>query len=345
MTPLCSAALAGSLALWACQLRAAPGDATRLEYARSMRAAQCPNREALQAAVRTRLGYDPFFPVARQTIVVEITDAPDGSVQAQMRLIDDAGMIVGSRELHESADHCDELIASLALAMSIALDPSAALGEEPAATPDMTAKTEADRKSEAADEPAKDSEDAGTKPAVSDLPRMEPISAQTRSTHSQPFLRGSTFASLGSSPSTAFGLRLGGGYGSSWFRVLGEVSAQLPTSQRAPSGGRVESRLYAGTVAPCVIAHALAACAVLQLGALHSRGRDVPNPAQEASFYGALGGRAEYMPLLVGNLHLVLAADLLKTFTPLTLRLLGESVWHTPFASFNAGAGLELRFP
>lgn len=338
----CSVALAGSLALSVSALHAAPGDATRLEYARSQRAAHCPSRETLASAVRTRLGYDPFFPAARQTIVVEITDAEDGSLQAQMHLVDDAGMIVGSRELHDGADHCDELVASLALAISIALDPSAALREGPAALATESSPSATSENSEA---PVAGNDAAPEQPAPRDSARIKPPAARAVTANSEPFLRAETFRSLGSSPSAAFGLRLGGGVGLGSFRLLGELSAQLPSSRSGPNGGRVESWSYLGTVAPCLSARAFAACALLQLGSLRSRGRDVPDPAHEASLYGALGARAEYLPRLTGTLHLLLSADLLKTFTPLTLRLRGDSVWQTPFVSFNAGAGFELRFP
>ena len=71
---LLAAALLVACAFSSGSLYAAPGDATRLEYARSSGAAACPDRSALSAAVSKRLGYDPFFPAARQTIIVEIID-------------------------------------------------------------------------------------------------------------------------------------------------------------------------------------------------------------------------------------------------------------------------------
>src|SRR6187455_1192643 len=127
---LCGAVLLATCALSTSRAPAAPGDATRLEYARSEQAAACPDRAALKAAVSKRLGYDTFFPAARQTVIVEIL-AQEGELRAHMRLVDENGMIVGSRELRKLVKHCDELVASFALAISIALDPSAALGATP----------------------------------------------------------------------------------------------------------------------------------------------------------------------------------------------------------------------
>ena len=112
----CFSAVLVAIAAWTNRVQAAPGGAARLEYARSERAAACPDRGALKAAVSKRLGYDPFLPAARQTIVVEIIDV-DGGLRAQMRLSDENGLIIGSRELREQAGHCDELVASLALAI------------------------------------------------------------------------------------------------------------------------------------------------------------------------------------------------------------------------------------
>src|SRR6185295_17631976 len=90
-----------------------------------------------------------FFPAARQAVVVEITSVDDG-LHAELRLLDENGIIRGSRQLHERPGHCDELVASLALAISIALDPAAGLtlpestGEPAPGTEDGTANAETD---------------------------------------------------------------------------------------------------------------------------------------------------------------------------------------------------------
>jgi hypothetical protein len=340
-----------SLLLWHSYAPAAPGDATRLEYARSDRAAACPDQTALKSAVAKRLGYDPFFPAARQTIAVEITDS-DGSLRARMQLIDNDGIIRGSRELSERAEHCDELVASLALAISIALDPSAAMGLEPDTATSASAPT--DTKPKAAEDalPAQNSD----KPDVPTKPAQPAPAASKRATHPQSNtlgaarttaigLRAAAFSSAGVAPAIAWGWRVGPSMRWAWFKLIAEFADQFAASKDAANGGGAKASLLEGSLAPCYSKGSLAGCGLLTIGTLQSEGLGIDNPSQQSSLYVGLGGRFEYTPRLVGALHLLLAADVQKSLTPITLRLRGESVWQTPFLSTTAGAGLELQFP
>jgi len=335
-----AAALLGGCALSASSASAAPGDATRLEYARSTGAAACPDRTALKAAVSKRLGYDPFFPAARQTIVVEITDL-DGDLRAQMRLVDENGMIVGSRELREKAEQCDELVASLALAISIALDPSAALGAAPARA---TKEDSVDPASgETPPEPALASL-AQEHPPKSSRPGAHQDAASLRNLDRLRLaLRSTLFTDTGA-PAIAFGWRLGFDLGRSQYRFAAEFSQQLPASKELAGGGRARASLLTGTFAPCLVSDTLAGCGLLTLGALQTRGEGIPYPSTQSTFYAALGARFEFTPRLFGKLQLVTQVDALKPLTPVSLHVVGAEVWHTPFFTFAVGAGLRLRF-
>ncbi|HEY5372680.1 MAG TPA: hypothetical protein VIK01_03300 [Polyangiaceae bacterium] len=341
------------IALCEAHAQAAPGEATRLDYARSDHAASCPDREALQSAVVKRLGYDPFFPVARQTIAVQILDDESG-LRAEMHLVDADGIIRGSRELSESRGHCDELVAALALAISIALDPSAALGDEsadtqPAAAAEVAkpARTDSEQ-SETSGQSAHES--AGSPhPAVAGSAtkhRAPPTKTQPqRYPNGRPIgLRAGVFSSLGVAPALAAGFRVGASARRDWFDLTAEFSEQLEASRTASDGGSVIGSLAEGTLAPCFAPNALAACALLNLGSLKSQGKDVPQPVNHRSLYAALGARLELSPQLFDKLYLLVNADAFKSLTPITLRLHGADVWHTPFVSIAGSLGLELRF-
>ena len=325
---------------------AAPGDATRLEYARSAGAARCPDRDALKSAVSERLGYDPFFPAARQTVVVEITDANDGLL-GKMSLVDEQGMIIGSRELKENSEHCDELVASLALAISIALDPSAALGEQAAGAssdPSPPSAPAAIQEPEAALEPAA----SPSQPEPATAPRQRAARASERSGRSLVLpstARAAAFATRGVAPSTAVGWRVGTTWNWDGFRLLAEFADQFPAARDGGMGGQVKASLYEGTLAPCLARGAFAACALFNLGSFQARGASVQSPVRDSTLYVALGLRAEYEPMLVGPVHLLLSAEALKSLTPITLRLYGEPVWKTPFAALGLGIGLAVRVP
>ena len=335
----------GAVALWSTSSHAAPGDATKLEYARSAAAKNCPDRDALRSAVTKRLGYDPFFPVARQTIVVEIADVSDG-LRARMNLVDEQGLIVGSRELRERTEHCDELVASLALAISIALDPSAALGGEAAV--DSTATPASDRPDEPRDAPAALSEpDTAPSAVVPSRPAREhaPTSVKEGASKSTPIVaRVGTFTATGVAPSLAFGLRAGIGVRRDWFQLVAEYGHQFTARHDGGRGG-VQASLDQGSLAPCFAARWLAACAILNVGALSAEGRGVAEPLKSRTLYAALGTRLEATPELVAHLRLLLSVDAFRSLTPVTLRLRGESIWATPLVSAALGIGLQLQFP
>ena len=347
----CVAALA-LIALWHCDARSAPGDATRLEYARSEGAASCPDRDALKSAVAKHLGYDPFFPAARQTIVVEITDAPAG-LHAQMLLVDERGLIVGSRELSEVPEHCDELVASLALAISIALDPGAALGVSPAADAEPRSaagstltETRAAKGEPPPDAPPELIATATTRHEIaSKKPRSKPRESSALEPRIAGDLRAQGLSSVGVAPAVGFGFRLGGSLRWKAFQ-LGIEFADQPTRSGLVSGGhRAAVSLYQGTLTPCVANGWLAGCALLGVGAIQFEGQDIPNPAKNSSTHAALGARLEASTSLVGRVRVLANLDVVKSLTPVTLRLRGEEVWRQPFLSLSLGLGVAVRFP
>jgi hypothetical protein len=333
-------AIVGVFAFSAGRVEAAPGDATRLEYARSAQAAACPDRNALSAQVSKRLGYDPFFHAARQTISVEIVTV-DGALRAQMRLLDENGIIVGSRELHEQAGLCDELVASLALAISIALDPSAALGGAPKpARKVQSSPPESSEAAESASEPAE--QEPPPKPQQS---RAEERAISKGNVDPlRPAIRATVFADVGTAPSLAFGYRLGFDLGRSTFRFGAEFVQQLPASKDLAETGQARVSLLGGTVVPCFVRAILAGCAVVTLGALQTRGEDIPYESGRSVFYAALGGRIELAPILSRSLRLVAQVDASKPLTPVSLHVAGAEVWRTPFLTAAVGVGVRLRF-
>jgi hypothetical protein len=330
---------------------AAPGDATRLEYARSDRAGHCPDEVALKNAVVQRLGYDPFFHAARQTIVVEITDVASG-LRAQMRLVDEQGIIRGSRELNEQLESCGELVASLALAISIALDPSAALagpaGVDALADSGPTQKKEAAQGQPESPEalPPEVPSSAATPTVPSHRERSANSPAANGRAGPSPFAaRAAWFGALGAAPATALGGRLGGSLRSDWFYFVAEFTDQLPASRAALGAAKVDTSLLHLAVLPCAAWHFLAGCGFFQVRSLRARGLGIDSPVTEYSLYLATGVRLEIMPELARHLRLLVNVDAVKTLTPVTLRLLSGDVWQTPVASGAAGVGLEWQIP
>src|SRR4029077_7562341 len=97
-----------------------PGSpSARLVYGRSAEAASCPAEPALRTAVAARFGYDPFFPWAKATIVVQVSRIRSLYV-SRVQLLDEQGIAQGVRELSSSANDCSEIFDATALAISIA---------------------------------------------------------------------------------------------------------------------------------------------------------------------------------------------------------------------------------
>ena len=107
-----------------------------LSYVRGQGAEQCPDEARVRQAVAARLGYDPFVAWAKTTVHAQIVR--EGSLlRGRLFLADAENRARGSRELTAPADRCDELVAALALAISIAVDPMQASRGVPAPPPLM----------------------------------------------------------------------------------------------------------------------------------------------------------------------------------------------------------------
>ena len=328
-----------ALLTWGNSAHAGPEDVARLEYARSEQAASCPDRGALESAVSGRLGYDPFFRSARRTVSVEISEASDG-LRAQLRLVDQNGMITGSRELHESAEHCDELVASLALAISIALDPSATIQPAPAG-PESTESAAPEpvpvEVAPALPEPTK--RRAVAQPSA--LPKPRPTPARIAPPREPWALRAGAFGTLSGGP--ALGFRVGASRRWEHFAITAEVGDQLSLSKSVDHIGDVRVSVLSAKVAPCVPFASFAACALFELSAARGSASGILEPKTERKLVGAFGARLEYSPVLFGQLRLLANADVLESLAPVAFQIHSTTIWESPTTALVAGLGLELR--
>jgi hypothetical protein len=74
------------------------GASARLVYVRGSSAEDCPSETAIRAAVRARLGYDPFFPWAHDTMYVEASRS-EGTIRIQVKLVGEDNSLRGARDL------------------------------------------------------------------------------------------------------------------------------------------------------------------------------------------------------------------------------------------------------
>ena len=326
------------------------GASSRLLYARSGTAAACPAQEELERAVGERLGYLPFFPWAEQSIFAEITGS-DSTLRARALLVDKAGVVQGSRELKGTVDQCDELIRSLALAISIALDPMSIT--RPASVTNTPAPTPT---------PAPSSPPAPRGPPARMLTPTV-ASSSTASAGSTTLARGLTGASLTEDsapldiygwagayasgfrmPKLALGVRADFVIRRGWLSVGAEFDYSPAVSTTTSDGRGATTNLLAGSLLPCVHRGYGAICLLGTIGRLQGAGEGVTHPLELSMLYAAVGLRALAEVPLDETFAVVGYADVAKTLTRPILEVEQSEVWRPPQFSIVGGISGSARF-
>ena len=121
MTRGLAVSLAIAIAATTYASRSAASPSAKLVYVRGAGTETCPDEAELRRAVATRIGYDPFFPVASKTVIAQVSKAPQG-YRARVQIVAEDGTVRGERELGTKGQDCGELVGAIALAISVALD-------------------------------------------------------------------------------------------------------------------------------------------------------------------------------------------------------------------------------
>jgi hypothetical protein len=331
-----------------CARSAFASASARLVYVRGHGAEQCPPEAAVHAAVSTRLGYDPFFAWARDSLFVEITRTGD-EYHAEIKLVNDENDLRGDRDLGVKSDDCSAMIDALGLTISLTIDPSSLVGSAsppPAAQPPPLAPAEPPAAPTepplppAPPRPVAAEPDAGPR---RDQPRSDLSSKEDR-LESHAGVGGLGVVGAEPSPS-AGGLVL---LGISWrmFSLDIEGRADLPVAAASETlSARVQSSLLTGSFVPCLHLGVAFGCPVLEVGVLRatSIGTAAPHPAEGT--WAALGGRIGVDLPIWGRWFLRGFAELLGTMRRDTLSIDGASAYTYPVASAGVGAALVVRFP
>jgi len=307
----------------------------RLVYTRAD-VSGCPDEETMKNTVSARLGYDPFKPDPEHIVTAAITREGKG-LRGHVELRDRAFTVKGTRSLASNEDDCAELASSLALAISIAIDPLSANRTAPLPPPVSTP-------------PAHVAPPAAGGPAAAAAPlaAVAPTEEAPRREHGQATaLRMGTDASVsfGATPGTSFAPALFAGVGFARLSLDVEGTAHLAASANAASGGSVSASLLLASFAPCFHGGTVVGCALLGVGRLSGAGGGVDEPASGASTYANAGGRVGAEVPLSGRFSLRIHGDLLFPLVSTKLRLRGVEVWGTPPVTAALGAGILAHFP
>ena len=325
----------------------------RLVYTRSSDAASCADESALRKAVAARFGYDPFFAWARQTVVVQIwRDA--GRFVARVQLVDEQGLASGTREIQSDEEDCSEVFGAAALAISIALDASAAQTAPAAPAPGSAPPPPAQPPPEA---PPVALPVAGPPPpglgapGTDARPDEDAVRAPTEGSPS-PFRGGvGAVAAAFIGPNVAPGVSLFGSYRQSAFSLGVELDAEMsvPASQSlpesTPSSGHVTSALFAVAVTPCGHYGKAFACGLGEVGWLQAWGWGVDEGGSSGVPFAGLGGRVGAEIPLGKRVFLRAHADLLANLERAIFQLDGQGGWTVPPVGGAVGLGVGAPLP
>jgi hypothetical protein len=302
--------------------------AARLVYARSIEASSCPDEVALRNAVAARLGYDPFFPWARQTVVVQVW-REGGRYRARLQLVDDAGLAHGTRGLSSEQKTCAELFDAAALAISIAMDslpktePAPASDPQPPAPPNPV-PVPADIPAPAPPAP----------PPVPPEPPAEKVPLRVR-------VGIDGLASLGFEPASSEGVALSAGVRAGALSGDLEVRVDASASASSESGpGQVAARAVQVAAVPCGHVGELSLCAVAAAGVLDASSAGITDPRTASAVFVAAGPRVGFEWPLSRVFSLRVHLDALFDLRRPTLEIGGSPAWAAPIVAGTVGAGV-----
>ncbi len=334
------AAIAGVLLLSAGHAAAAPTG--RLVYSRAPGAESCADEATLRRSVAARVGYDPFFPWAKRTVVANLARQSRDFV-AVVSLVDEEGVAHGGRELRTSGD-CAELLDATALAIAIAIDPEILTHPAPPSTlaggsgpggvaPGVVGEPAA---------PPAATPPVFTAPAPPDVPTSLQPPPATRPADFEATL--GAVASSGSAPDLAVGLSAGAQV--RWRHVSVGVEGQVDApASRSVQGGDVSAWAVLGAVVPCAYFGPFLACAVAQGGALRVSSGGVPETHATWTGSWQAGARAGVLIPVGESLFLRVHSDLLVNLDRARLELrVGQVVWTAPLFDSSLGIDAVVRF-
>jgi len=309
----------------------------RLEYVVEAGIPDCFDAAELKDAVAARLGYVPFSDDAPLSLRARVRRNAAG-LTAELKVKDESGE--RNRSLGSATRDCQELSRSLALAISVAIDPMS-LMRAPASPP--TEAPPAPAASETPPVAAPASEAPPATPAAAPPP-TPPVSKTATPSDAEARWRlrwlATGHAALFTLPSPTGGASLGFGLRRRAIWADLELRYDLPGSKSADAGGSVKASLLAGALAACHGGRYLGVCALGLVGRLAGEGHEVDEPKQASSLLAGGGLRATLEVPISSSISLRAHVDGLYIATSTRLELRGRSVWETSPVALVPGVGL-----
>ena len=291
----------------------------------------------MRAAVSARLGYDPFFDRAPETVFVEI-QRHSHAFALVVKLIDANHKQRGARAMSVKGDDCSAVIDAIGLSVSLAIDPATVTGSPPPAPPAPPLPAPAPATADPMRVAAPDA-DAMVTPATK-APTLRSDSAVFF-----PHVGLGTFGSANAVPAATAGatVMVGVGWRALSVDLEGQVDAPA-TGDSALPPLQVRSWLMAATLVPCFHVGTMFGCPVVSVGRFTATARNVRSAVENHGPWSALGGRVGGEWTLRARLSMQVYGQVLATMTRDTLWVDWIPVYTVPAWSAGLGLALAWRF-
>jgi hypothetical protein len=307
-----------------------PSAEASLSYERLKGAEVCPDETSLREQIELRLGYDPFRDGAPHRVSVRIAPIGHGFHARIQTSGPDGGS--AEREIDGEGAGCDELLQSVVLAVSLAIDPMSFTRPPSAAPPQASPLPPPPPPTPV---PASERALVPVTPAVAaPSPWIVQIDATAR-------------LGFGLVPKPSIGPAVDLRVGQKRWALVAVAGADLPTASQflsGSSGPGVDASLVRGGLGACGLLGWFSACGRFDLGALEGSGTGMRIATSDTTFYAdaALGAGLD-VPVASG-IHAVAGGELVAPLTRTPLKIESATPWTTPALAGSVGLGVGYRF-
>lgn len=292
----------------------------------------CPSEQVFRDIVAGRLGYDPFVDEAPLRVQAQIEQAAGGFV-GRVSLFQATGEPAGERDISPAVGSCHEIATSMALAISIVLDPFGTASESSS--------------EQSSSEQAPPTEPAPPPPA-DPLPEEwnPPPHPEEEESGSEMVAHIGLSLGFGATPAVTLGPT--GGFGARFGPVLLMIEANgefMPSEGESDFGDPIDVSIVTLGPTACAVFGVGIGCASVQFGIYRAIANSVVEPKTQAAFFSAGELSAGVLMPFSDRFSFRAVAVLRANFVVPELAIDDAPVWEASPIGGGIRIGLGASFP